>query len=44
MATPSGSSNVDMLRLEYPRTANEVETQADPSQAIIEIQKPVSWV
>jgi len=38
------SSNVEMIRFEYPRTTNEVQTQTDPSSAMVEIQNPIAWV
>lgn len=40
---------MELLRLEYPRTASQVEDGTDPSNYIIEIQtieiqNPLSWV
>ena len=40
----AASSNVEMIRFEYPRTANEVQTQTDPSNAMVEIWNPIAWV
>ena len=38
------SSNVEMIRFEYPRTANVVQTQTDPSSAMVEVQNTIAWV
>jgi hypothetical protein len=40
----STSSNVDMLRLEYPSTQLQITDGTSPSQPILEITRPASWV
>ena len=40
----AASSSVEMIRFEYPRTANEVQTQTDPNDMVIEITNPIAWV
>jgi len=37
-------SNVDMLRLEYPRTAMEVYNDAETNQPTIDLPNPTAWV
>jgi len=43
-APGAASSNVDMLRLEYPSTAVEINTDRAPSQPLVEICHPATWV
>ena len=33
-----------MIRFEHPRTANEVQTQTDPNDMVVEITNPIAWV
>ena len=40
----ASSSNVDVLRLEYPRTADEVAKATDPAGQSLEISDPRQWV
>jgi hypothetical protein len=40
----SASSNVDMLRLEYPSTQLQITDGTSPSQPVLEITRPASWV
>jgi len=37
-------SNVDMLRLEYPRTALEVYTETETDLPTIDLPNPTAWV
>jgi len=43
-APRAASSNVDMLRLEYPSTAVEIYADCGPSQPSVEIRHPAAWV
>jgi hypothetical protein len=38
------SSNVDMLRLEYPRTAMEVYNDQESDQTTIDMPNPSAWL
>jgi hypothetical protein len=40
----NGSSNVTMLRLEYPKTVGEVIQYAEPRLDTIEIREPPGWL
>jgi hypothetical protein len=42
--TGAASSNVNMLRLEYPRNADEVYNDTSPVNDTVEIREPASWL
>jgi len=43
-ATGAASSTVDMLRLEHPRTIEDVDNDTYPDNDIVEIREPASWL
>jgi hypothetical protein len=43
-ATGAAPSTIDMLRLEHPRTIEDVYNDTYPNNDIVEIREPASWL